>query len=151
MGLGKGRRVWEKGKSTMSWTILWRETFLARILTPLPGSAKPGDSPSIISKGDIDGLFYTLTPLKPPGGEGESIWTHTSTFSPLSFVLASKQGVRYTHVSDRLVLAFESGLRGLGFNIYLYEATPTHSAEWAKQSVIRVGDAATSPSSGWEL
>ena len=113
---------------------------------PLPGSAKPGSSPSIIAKSDIDGLFYTLTPPKSPSGGGEDIWTHTSTFSALSFVLASKQDVRYTHhVSDRLVLAFESGSRGLGFNVYLYEATPTRSAQWAKQSVIRVGDVATGP------
>ena len=114
--------------------------------TPLPGSAKSGDPPSLITKSDIDGLFYALTPPKPPDGGEDSTWTHTSTFPALSFVLASKQDVRFTyHISDRLVLAFESGSRGLGFNIYVYKATPTRLAQWAKQSVIRVGDAATGP------
>ena len=114
--------------------------------TPLPGSTKPGDPPSLVIKSDIDGLSYTLTPPKTSDGGDDSTWTHTSTFPALSFVLASKQDVRFTHhISDRLVLAFESGSRGLGFNIYIYQATPTRSAQWAKQSVIRVGDAVTGP------
>ena len=73
------------------------------------------------------------------------MWAHTSIFRFIcpSLVLASKQDVRYTHnVSGRLVLAFGSGSRGLWFNICLYEATPTHSAQWAQQSEIRVGAAA---------
>jgi len=112
--------------------------------TPLPGSTKPGDSPSFVTKSDIDGLVHTLTKTSDRGED--STWTHTSTFPALSFVLASKQDVRFTHhISDRLVLAFESGSRGLGFNIYIYQATPTRSAHWAKQSVIRVGDSATGP------
>jgi hypothetical protein len=112
----------------------------------LPGSTKLDDPPSLVAKTDIDGLLYTLAPSKPSEGRDESMWTHTSTFSALSFVLASKQDVRHTyHVSDRLVMAFESGSRGLGFNVFIYQATPTRSAQWAKQSVIRVGDAATGP------
>ena len=167
-GLGLGQGVPSLGKGEIDDELdssIGREAFLTRIpastlqpqngtdlkdrsppvtllSTPLPGSAKPGDSPSVIAKSDIDGLLYTLTPY---GGD-ESTWTHTSTFPALSFVLASKQDVRFTyHISDRLVLAFESGSRGLGFNVYIYQATPTPSALWAKQSVIRVGDVATGP------
>ncbi|KAF9783227.1 hypothetical protein BJ322DRAFT_142228 [Thelephora terrestris] len=171
-GLGLGKGVPSLGKGEIDDELdssVGRETFLTRVpvstpqiqngtdtkdqpppvtllSTPLQGLSKPGDSPSLIAKNDIDGLFYTLTaPSRPIEGD-ESIWTHASTFPALSFVLASKQDVRYTHhISDRVVLAFESGSRGLGFNIYLYQATPTRSAQWAKQSVIRVGDAATGP------
>ena len=123
-----------------------RSPSVTLLSTPLPGSTEPDDPPSIITKSDIDGLLYALHPPQTPDGEDDSSWSHTSTFPALSFVLASKQDVRFTHhISDRLVLAFESGSRGLGFNIYLYQATPTRSAQWAKQSVIRVGDAATGP------
>ena len=123
-----------------------RPSSITLLSTPLPGSAKPDDPPSLIIKSDIDGLLYNLTSSRTSAGVEESAWTHTSTFPALSFVLASKQDVRFTHhISDRLVLAFESGSRGLGFNIYIYQATTTRSAEWAKQSVIRVGDGATGP------
>ena len=123
-----------------------RSVSVTVLSTPLPGSIKPGDPPSLITKSDIDGLSYTLVPPKASDGGDDSAWTHTSTFPALSFVLASKQDVRFTHhISDRLVLAFESGSRGLGFNIYIYQATPTRSAQWAKQSVVRVGYAATGP------
>jgi len=123
-----------------------RSPSVTLLSTPLPGSTRPGDPPSLIAKSDIDGLFYALSTSKPPDGGDEDTWTHASTFPALSFVLASKQDVRYTHhISDRLVLAFESGSRGLGFNIYIYQATPTCSTQWAKQSVVRVGDSATGP------
>lgn len=123
-----------------------RSPSVTLLSTPLPGSIRPGDSPSLVAKSDIDGLLYILAPQRLSNGEDENVWTHTSTFPALSFVLASKQDVRYTHhISDRLVLAFESGSRGLGFNIYIYQAAPTRSAQWAKQSVIRVGDAVTGP------
>ena len=126
--------------------VVDRSPSVTLLSTPLPGLTGPGGSPSLITKSDIDGLFYTLNSPKPSDGGDENIWTHSSTFPALSFVLASKQDVRYTHhISDRLVLAFESGSRGLGFNIYIYQATPTRSAQWAKQSVIRVGDNATGP------
>ena len=171
-GLGLGHGVPSLGKGEIDEELdysVGRETFLTRIpatksqaqtkidredrsppvtllSTPMPGSIQPGGYPSLIAKTDIDGLLYVLTPQKSSDGEGESVWTHTSTFPALSFVLASKQDVRFTHhISDSLALAFESGSRGLGFNIYLYQATPTRSAQWAKQSVIRVGDAATGP------
>ena len=171
-GLGLGQGVPSLGKGEIDEELdssVGREAFLTRIpvlapqtqnateprdgspsvtllSTPLPGSIKPGDPPSTVTKSDIDGLLHVLTPQKILCGEDDSTWTHTSTFPALSFVLASKQDVRFTHhISDRLVLAFESGSRGLGFNIYIYQATPTRSAQWAKQSVIRVGDAATGP------
>ncbi|KAF9646037.1 hypothetical protein BDM02DRAFT_3189162 [Thelephora ganbajun] len=171
-GLGLGQGVPSLGKGEIDEELdssVGREVFLTRIpistpqvqngkdlmdrspsvtllSTPLPGSTKPGDSPTLISKSDIDGLYHTLTPIKTPDEGDDSTWTHTSTFPALSFVLASKQDVRFTHhISDRLVLAFESGSRGLGFNIYIYQATPTRSAQWAKQSVVRVGDAETGP------
>ena len=171
-GLGLGQGVPSLGKGEIDEELdssVGREAFLTRIpvpppqtrngagsvarspsvtllSTPLPGSTKPGDPPSLIAKSDIDGLLHVITPPKTSDGEDDSTWTHTSTFPALSFVLASKQDVRFTHhISDRLVLAFESGSRGLGFNIYIYQATPTRSAQWAKQSVIRVGDAASGP------
>lgn len=171
-GLGLGQGVPSLGKGEIDEELdssVGREVFLTRtpisavqtengaesgdrsppvtlLSTPLPGSTKSGDSPSLVTKSDIDGLFHVLTPIKTSDGGDDSTWTHTSTFPALSFVLASKQDVRFTHhISDRLVLAFESGSRGLGFNIYIYQATPRRSAQWAKQSVIRVGDAATGP------
>lgn len=171
-GLGLGQGVPSLGKGEIDEELdysVGRETFLTRIpvtephaqtkidtkdrsppvtllSTPMPGSIKPDGSPSLIAKTDIDGLLYVLTPQKSSDGGDESVWTHTSTFPALSFVLASKQDVRFTHhISDSLALAFESGSRGLGFNIYIYQATATRSAQWAKQSVIRVGDAATGP------
>ena len=171
-GLGLGQGVPSLGKGEIDEELdssVGREAFLTKIpvstpkaqdgtgsndrwpsvtllSTPLPGLTKPGDPPSLIIKSDIDGLFYTLRPTETSDGGNDSTWTHTSTFPALSFVLASKQDVRFTHhVSDRLVLTFESGSRGLGFNIYVYQATPTRSAQWAKQSVIRVGDATTGP------
>ena len=171
-GLGLGEGVPSLGKGEIDEELdssVGREAFLTRIpvsmpqpqngaelkdrsppatllSTPLPGSTKPGDPPSLVIKSDIDGLSFTLAPPETSNGGDDSTWTHTSTFPALSFVLASKQDVRFTHhISDRLVLAFESGSRGLGFNIYIYQATPTRSAQWAKQSVIRVGDSATGP------
>ena len=171
-GLGLGQGVPSLGKGEIDDELdssVGREVFLTRIpapvpqtqngaglvdrsppitllSTPLPGSTKSGDSPSLVAKSDIDGLFHVLTPPKTSEGGDNSTWKHTSTFPALSFVLASKQDVRFTHhISDRIVLAFESGSRGLGFNIYIYQATPTRLAQWAKQSVIRVGDAATGP------
>ena len=122
-----------------------RSPSVTLLSTPLPGSTKPGDPPSLITKSDIDGLLYALTPPKTSDGGDDSAWIHTSTFPALSFVLASKRDVRFTyHISDRLVLAFESGSQGLGFNIYVYQATPTRSAQWAKQSVI-AGHAVAGP------
>lgn len=103
--------------------------------TPLPGRDAP---PSLIVKNGIDGLFCAL--------ENSETWSHKSTFPALAFVLASKQDTRFTyHLGSRSVMAFESGSRELGFNVYIYEATPTPQAKWAKQSVLRVGDSSSGP------
>jgi hypothetical protein len=68
-------------------------------------------------------------------------WTHTSTFSALSFVLASKRDVRFTyHVPSKAVLAFESGGgASYGGNLYLYRQTKPSDTR-GKQAILRIGD-----------
>jgi hypothetical protein len=105
--------------------------------TPLPGSTST--ETSFIVKTGLDGALISLKPADDPHGFPQ--WTHTATFSALSFVLASKQDVRFTHhVSSEVVLAFDGGVsnRG-GGNIYIYRGH-TPRDKWAKQSILRVGD-----------
>ncbi|PSR74811.1 hypothetical protein PHLCEN_2v9525 [Hermanssonia centrifuga] len=106
--------------------------------TPLPGPSGP-QPPSLVVKRGLDGVVYTLG----SGGSAEDppTWTHTSTFCVLSFVLASKRDTRFVHhVSDKAVLAFESGARGLGGNVYIYRNTAQKGDNWAKQAILKVSD-----------
>jgi hypothetical protein len=138
------------------------EQFVHLLSTPLPGSLSidEEDEVSLILKHDLDGTVFTLqsssssspslkanntTPSTPQ-------WIHTSTYSALSFVLASKQDTRFTHhlllssgsynsPSSGAVLAFEGGSsRGRGGNLYIYRSVPTSKEKWAKQAVLKVDD-----------
>ncbi|KAG6814254.1 hypothetical protein H0H92_015369 [Tricholoma furcatifolium] len=101
--------------------------------TPLPGW---GDAKvSLVVKNNVDGTVHSLdtrNPISP-------VWIHSSTFSALSFVLASKQDTRFTLHSPDAVFAFEGGVRDRGGNVYIYRsASPT--TKWAKQAILKVGD-----------
>ncbi|KAG6841988.1 hypothetical protein C0991_004479 [Blastosporella zonata] len=99
--------------------------------TPVPGF---GDAHvSVIVKNNLDGTVHLLDT------ENAHAWSHTSTYSALSFVLASKQDTRFTFHSSNAVFAFEGGIRDRGGNVYVYRsASPT--AKWAKQAILKVGD-----------
>jgi len=145
------------GKPTMlTWVSLsgstpaWfhpRESVPFQLLaTPLPG-LKQGLS--LVTKNAIDGLVFELdcTPAaagqaQAEGGTGASPrWTHSSTYSAVAFVLASKRDTRCTYViPSKGVLAFESGGSGRGANLYLYRPASSPKENWAKQSILRLDD-----------
>ncbi|KZT12048.1 uncharacterized protein LAESUDRAFT_733918 [Laetiporus sulphureus 93-53] len=103
--------------------------------TPFPGAH--AGRPSLVLKNGVDGLLYELS----AGSEANDkpAWIHTSTYSALAFVLASKRDTRFTHhVSSKAVLAFESGSRDIGGNVYIYRGASTQE-KWAKQAVVKVG------------
>ncbi|KAG8731470.1 hypothetical protein FRC11_004050, partial [Ceratobasidium sp. 423] len=89
-------------------------------------------SPSLVVRRDIDGLFFTRSTPN---------WEHTSTYSALSFVLASKRDTRFVlHYKDKMVLAFESGsTHGTG-NVYIYRGHGKGKAQFSEQSVLGVAD-----------
>ncbi|KAI1789603.1 hypothetical protein LXA43DRAFT_923313 [Ganoderma leucocontextum] len=101
--------------------------------TPFPGAAET----SLVVKNGLDGVTYTLKEAASP--DDLPVWEHTSTFSALSFVLASKRDTRFVHhVSPQAVFAFESGARDLGGNVYIYRgASPKEN--WAKQAILKIG------------
>lgn len=105
--------------------------------TPLPGLTEPTSPLTLMVKSDIDGLLYEQpNPLSPT-----LTWTHSATFPALSFVLASKQDLRFTfHASTEMALAFESGTGPGGGNLYIYYR-PLNKDNWAKQSILRVSGA----------
>lgn len=102
--------------------------------TPLPGAARPKSSSptvqhgiSLVTKSNVDGLVFLLEQdPSTTGGEASSsmlplIWTHTSTYPALAFVLASKQDTRFTHHTPYGVLAFDNGSsQNRGGNVYIY-------------------------------
>lgn len=101
--------------------------------TPLPSSPSP--QPSLVLKNGVDGVLFTLNETSSPSEPPE--WKHTSTFSALSFVLASKRDTRFVHhISSQAVLAFESGFRG---NVYIYRNTSKLHDKYAKQAVLKIG------------
>ena len=109
--------------------------------TPLQGTRRTEHSPLLVVKNGLDGLVYTLDATA-----DAPAWTHTSTFCVLSFVLASKRDTRFVHhVGGRAVLAFESGARGLGCNVYVYKATARAGDKTAKQCILKVNDGAGGP------
>ncbi|KAI0754951.1 hypothetical protein C8Q80DRAFT_1117491 [Daedaleopsis nitida] len=121
--------------------------------TPFPGAAGSFRI-SIVAKHGIDGATFTLQP--PPATDTDMDtdtnangsdrpppeWAHTSTFSALAFVLASKRDTRFVHhVASRAVFTFESGARDLGGNVYVYRgAGPKEN--WAKQAILKIGGGA---------
>lgn len=120
--------------STPSWALKL-DSSLTLLSTDLPG---PFPFTSFVIKNGLDGTVFTLDD---PGTDGDPpTWIHTSTFSALSFVLASKRDTRFTyHVAGSTVLAFESGARGLGANVYIYRGGDPKQM-WAKQSIVQVTD-----------
>lgn len=112
----------------------------------LLSTAVPGASTaelSLVIKNSIDGVVFSLqTTSIPPAPV--PIWTHTSTFPALAFVLASKQDTRFTyHISSKAVLAFDNGTRDHGGNVYVYRsniAQKVGEEKWAKQIVLKVAD-----------
>lgn len=125
------------------------QQFVHLLSTPLPGSLGIDEDVSLILKHDLDGTVFTLQSSSKANNTPQ--WTHTSTYSALSFVLASKQDTRFTHhllpssdpssPSGGAVLAFEGGSsRGRGGNLYIYRSVPTSKEKWAKQAVLKVDD-----------
>ncbi|GLB38421.1 putative CS domain containing protein [Lyophyllum shimeji] len=101
--------------------------------TPIPGIEST--SMSLIVKNHLDGTVYTLETQN----SAFPVWTHTSTFSALSFVLASKRDTRFTFHTPEAVFAFEGGIRNRGGNVYIYRSAPP-STQWAKQAILKVVD-----------
>ncbi|CCO30651.1 NudC domain-containing protein 1 [Rhizoctonia solani AG-1 IB] len=98
--------------------------------SPVP-SLEP-DPPSLVMKRDIDGLLFTRP---------ASNWEHESTYSALSFVLASKRDTRFVlHNKDKMVLAFESGSTYGTGNVYIYRGHGKNKAQFSEQSVLAVAD-----------
>jgi hypothetical protein len=118
---------WEESKSTPSQLLA----------TPMPGSEQ--SNISLVVKTNLDGAVHSLISeasdfTRPPK------WTHISTFSALSFVLASKRDTRFTyHIPGNAVFAFEGGIRDRGGNVYIYRAAPIKE-KWAKQAILKVDD-----------
>ncbi|KAJ7069807.1 hypothetical protein C8F01DRAFT_530085 [Mycena amicta] len=112
-------------------------TLPGRLLsTELPGVAS--SNISIIVKNGLDGTVFALQPAASEDDPPQ--WVHTSTYSALAFVLASKTDTRFTHhVPAKAALAFENGQRGRSGNAYIYGAAPVKEI-WAKQTVLRVGE-----------
>ncbi|EMD39962.1 hypothetical protein CERSUDRAFT_103862 [Gelatoporia subvermispora B] len=109
---------------------------LSVLSTPFPG-AGAAMQPSLVVKNGLDGLVYSLEAAQTP--ENPPKWVHSSTFSALSFVLASKRDTRFTHhFGSEAVLAFDSGSRETGGNVFIYRGTGPRE-KWAKQAVLTVG------------
>ncbi|KAG5352927.1 NudC domain-containing protein 1 [Termitomyces sp. T112] len=124
--------VGEKGGVPQWWKNV-EEIAFQLLSVPIPGF---GDTDvSLIVKNNLDGTVHTLDSRNP----NSPVWTHTSTFPALSFVLASKQDTRFTFHSSNDVFAFEGGLRDRGGNVYIYRVPPSN-AKWAKQAILKVGD-----------
>ncbi|KAI0345806.1 hypothetical protein BDW22DRAFT_1324567 [Trametopsis cervina] len=128
--------------ATPAWAGKGADAPFSMLSTPLPGVV--GEPPSVVAKNGLDGLVYALD--TPEGNPDAVAWKHTGTFCVLSFVLASKRDTRFVHhISSRTVVAFESGARGLGSNLYLYRSTARSGDKQAKQAVLKVGDVSSGP------
>ncbi|KAJ3828756.1 hypothetical protein F5880DRAFT_1471879 [Lentinula raphanica] len=127
--------------SSPPWSNPGGEYPFTLLSTPLPGHHRRQGSFSLVLKEGLDGPAYVLkaTPSSEPESVVDAVWTHTSTFPALGFVLASKQDVRFTHHNDNYVFALENGLQNRGGNMYVYRRADPSEA-WTKQSILRVGD-----------
>ncbi|KAJ7780632.1 hypothetical protein DFH07DRAFT_729339 [Mycena maculata] len=120
--------------STPNWASQNRDLPNRLLSIELPGS---GSGSSLIVKNGLDGVVFSLESASDP--EEPPSWVHTSTYSALSFVLASKTDTRFTyHIPSKAVFAFDNGMRGRAGNVYIYRAAPT-GEKWAKQAVLTVG------------
>jgi hypothetical protein len=110
----------------------WDVPFIL-LSAPLPGI---GDEISLVVKHTIDGLLFVLSDEDTTSGT--PVWRHSSTFSALAFVLASKRDTRFTyHVPSKAVLAFEGGGPEYGGNLYIYRDTKPKSNS-AKQAILKL-------------
>lgn len=124
--------VGENGQEPLWAKNLGMDAPISVLSTPLPGY--PAVSTSLVVKNGLDGTVCALqngsSPSDPP------TWKHTSTFSVLSFVLASKRDTRFVyHARTRAVLAFESGTQG---NVYVYRNITKQHDRSAKQAVLKI-------------
>ena len=128
--------TWVGGDGSVPpWSTQAQEIPFTLLSTPFPGG---GSEASLIVKNNLDGLVFSLNAAT-PSPESVPVWNHTSTFSALAFVLASKQDTRFTHhMASKAVFAFENGVRDRGGNVYIYRAVPT-SEKWAKQTILKIG------------
>lgn len=128
-----GSRVVFSRVSRETGTLVETTSMPADVLsTPLPASIAETRAPtSLVIKNGIDGLLYTYS--------DNADWAHSSTYSALAFVLASKRDTRFTfHRGSDLVLAFESGSATTsGANVYIYRGAGS-TAKWAKQAVLKI-------------
>lgn len=138
-----GRQAWvtwvQEDGTSPSWykTDSWAVDPVTILATPMPGSVMESSrNLELVLKRDLDGTVFSFDPSAP------SAWKHSSTYSALAFVLASKQDTRFTyHLPSRGVLAFEGGsARDRGANVYLYRLPAKAKDSWSKQSVLQVDD-----------
>ncbi|KDQ62416.1 hypothetical protein JAAARDRAFT_459575 [Jaapia argillacea MUCL 33604] len=122
--------------STPPWSEKEHDTSVTVLSTPFPGKHEI----SLVTKNGLDGLFFTLPQQSPTRSSPD--WIHSSTFSALAFVLASKRDTRFTYHSSQTVLAFESGSSAYGGNVYIYRGAGV-SDNWAKQAVLKISGGAS--------
>ncbi|KAF5315156.1 hypothetical protein D9619_007212 [Psilocybe cf. subviscida] len=107
------------------------------LAAPMPGSPSAHlGGLQLVLKHDLDGTVFTFDTYNP------DTWEHSSTYSALAFVLASKQDTRFTyHLPSKGVFAFEGGsIRDRGANVYLYRPPVNPKDAVAKQSVLQIDD-----------
>ncbi|PFH53984.1 hypothetical protein AMATHDRAFT_136525 [Amanita thiersii Skay4041] len=114
------------------WWSNAREIPFQLLSTPLP--CLVDNTLTLVIKSHVDGAVFSLVDMV-----SSPKWEHTSTFSALAFVLASKRDTRFTHHYNKAVLAFEGGAKDRGGNLYIYHAAPL-TEKWAKQAVLKVDD-----------
>ncbi|KAF8635896.1 hypothetical protein AX15_000075 [Amanita polypyramis BW_CC] len=109
-----------------------REIPFHLLSTPIPGLAE--SDLTFIIKSHVDGAVLSLL-----SADTYPRWEHTSTFSALAFVLASKRDTRFTHHTGQAVFAFEGGVKDRGGNVYIYRVASLTS-KWARQAILKVDD-----------
>jgi hypothetical protein len=121
--------------STPTWFDFKEQIPFQLLATSLPG-LEEHEGLSVVVKNNLDGLVFDLNSLN----IAKPVWNHSSTYSAVAFVLASKRDTRFTHlVPSKAIIAFESGGRNRGGNIYIYRPAGKKDI-WAKQSILNVDD-----------
>ncbi|KAL0069760.1 hypothetical protein AAF712_003029 [Marasmius tenuissimus] len=115
-----------------SWSPSGRDIPFQLLSVPLPGGSSDFP-PSLMVKEGLDGVVYVLDPADEPK------WKHSSTFSAIAFVLASKRDIRFTFHTRDTAYALESGSLHRGGNAYVYRSV-SRGEKWAKQAILRVTD-----------
>ncbi|KAG7088449.1 hypothetical protein E1B28_012440 [Marasmius oreades] len=112
------------------WAPAGKENVCQLLSLPVPG--EDNTSLSLVVKEGLDGVVYTLR-----ASAEKPKWVHSSTFSALAFVLASKRDVRFTFHSRGTVYALENGSLSRGGNAYIYRSV-SRGEKWAKQAILQV-------------